>query len=923
MKFNLLKSMLYVTTAMGAYCLTAASASAQTAGPNASDNNKSAGADENAIEEIVVTGTSIRGVAPVGANVTGLSNEDIQATLSENTQQILTNLPQGSSFNNLAQTLPAAGNFAGQTRVPIAQPNLRNLPGCNGSGTGACTLVLIDGHRITPEGIQQQAVDPAVIPPGMIDHVEVILDGNSAIYGSDAVGGVINFITKRNFNGVTADANYGFAPGGYTTYSADVTAGQSWDTGSIMVSYSHGYHDALFGSERSYVKSINWATGQPYSTTCDLSNVTVGTKNYAWPALGLGQNTCDLSKNQTIYPSETRNNGYLVFSQQIGQRIRFELSGFYSDSSQTGTAGALTNAVGGGITVGVGASNPYYTPVPGVAGTPNQSVQFSLGPVFGERSATQGTRIQTGQVTPTLTVELGGSWELRTLFTYGRSITSYDDPFANPNTIALAASATTLATAIDPYNIAATKNTALFGSLEYDNRGNGVNKYTNVRSIADGKLFALPGGDVHAAAGVEYYNDFFSSQTTNPTTTLIVPAIGASQHADSAFVETYIPLVGQGNSLPGVSRLELSASGRYDKYPGLGGQFDPKLALVYAPIEWIKIRGSWGKSFDAPTSTDKARALSQLQTIGFVPLSPALAGIFTPAGTFFPPGLNGLIFLTGTNPALQPQSSTNWAIGTDVTPPVVPHLTLSGTYYHILFKDIIGLPTVNGNQAPLFNNYPNLYVYNSAGIPTAQLNAIASQAPLSGPAAVAQATGAGYRIIEYIDGRVTNLGLATIAGIDFSAGYSMPTSFGGLDARFTGNYQLENDTRYAPSASPVNQNYALGAPDLNYSLVVGANIQKLRAQVTWNHTSGYAFSPIQTGISPSVQTHVDAYDAVNLFFLYGFDGPGLAKGLSLTFGVTNVFDADPPVYKLNSGNGFPPTIRTLGRVTQFGISKQF
>src|SRR4029077_1438882 len=102
-------------------------------------------------------------------------------------------------------------------------------------------------------------------------------------------------ITKKNFSGVTATANYGFASGGYKTYDADLTAGQSWDTGSLIFSYSHGFHDALFGSERSYVKSINWATGQPFQTTCDLSNVTVGTKTYASPTLALGQNTCDLS----------------------------------------------------------------------------------------------------------------------------------------------------------------------------------------------------------------------------------------------------------------------------------------------------------------------------------------------------------------------------------------------------------------------------------------------------------------------------------------------------------------------------------------------------------------------------------------------------------------------------------------------------
>jgi iron complex outermembrane receptor protein len=910
MKFSLLKSMLCVAAAVGIYALTAAGARAQTA-ENAPGTSPST--DENAIEEIVVTGTMIRGVAPVGSTVTGLSTQEIESTSSNNTQQILTNLPQNSSFNNLAQTLPAAGSLIGQTRVPISQPNLRNLPGCNGSGTGACTLVLIDGHRITPEGIQQQAVDPGVIPPNMIERVEVILDGNSAIYGSDAVGGVINFITKKKFSGVNATAHYGFADN-YITYDADITGGQTWDTGSLIFAYTHGYHDPIYGADRDYVKSINWATGVPTGLTCDLSNVTVGFTTYAYPALTPGANNCDLSKFSTIYPSETRNNGFLNFSQEISHNVRFELNGFYTSQVQQASAGPLT----GNTTIGP--TNPYYEAIPGVPGTPSQGVQFSMGSVYGNHFGTQDTKIQAGQLTPTLIVEWGG-WEIRTLFTYGRSITSYDNVSVNPNTLAAAASGTSLSTALNPYNIAATRNTALFGTLYFHDRGQGVNQFTNFRSIADGKLFSLPGGDVHAAIGVEYTNDDFSTYTTNPVSTLPTATYGASQQAQSIFGEAYVPIVGKNNRFLAMDTLELSISGRYDHYPEIGGKFDPKFGLVYGPIDWIKIRGSWGTSFDAPSATDKARALPQLQTIGSFPLVPALAGIFTPAGTFYPPGLNALLLLTGTAPNLKPQSSTNWSIGGDIDPPFVPHLTLSGSYYNIFFKDIIGLPTVAGNQAPLFNNYPELYEYNAAGLTPAQLAPFISQAPLTGPATVAQAAANGQRLIEWIDGRVRNLGSAQLEGLDFSANYAMKTRFGAVDGRFVGNYQLKNETRYAPASPSVNQLYAVGFPNLNYSLTVGTNIDRFRAQVDWDHTSGYRLNPA-LGVNPS-QTHVDAYDAVNLFFRYDFDGPGLAKGLALTLGINNVFDADPPVYKLNGGNGFSPNIRTIGRLVQFGIGKQF
>ena len=123
MKFSPLKSMLCVATAVGVYALTAAGAYAQTA-QNAPANT-SPSTDENAIEEVVVTGTMLRGVAPIGSTVTGLSTEEIQATSSNNTQQILTNLPQNSSFNNLVPMLMP--NWSQRTAAP-AQVKSSELP---------------------------------------------------------------------------------------------------------------------------------------------------------------------------------------------------------------------------------------------------------------------------------------------------------------------------------------------------------------------------------------------------------------------------------------------------------------------------------------------------------------------------------------------------------------------------------------------------------------------------------------------------------------------------------------------------------------------------------------------------------------------------------------------------------------------------
>src|SRR5262249_52909525 len=135
----------------------------ETAGPKAAPENPT-------LQEIVVTGTQIRGIAPAGSNVIGVSEEQIKATGAVDTNQVLATVPQITNFfSNLPS--PGQGVTAANAVVPINTPNLRNLPGANSSG-GALTLVLIDGHRVVGQGVGQVAVDPGVIPPAAIERVE-------------------------------------------------------------------------------------------------------------------------------------------------------------------------------------------------------------------------------------------------------------------------------------------------------------------------------------------------------------------------------------------------------------------------------------------------------------------------------------------------------------------------------------------------------------------------------------------------------------------------------------------------------------------------------------------------------------------------------------------------------------------------------
>jgi iron complex outermembrane receptor protein len=894
---------------------------AQSTGPHGAEAQKelrateprtSAGAIPEDQREIVITGTQIRGITPPGSNMVSLSEQDIEATGATSTQQLLATLPQTSSFNNLNVTQPGGGTPAGVSRVPIARPNIRNLPGCAGSGSGACTLILMDGHRIVPAGIEQTAVDPAVIPPRIIERVETILDGNSAIYGSDAIGGVINFITRKRFKGVKADASYGFGDD-YHSVDANLTGGISWDTGGIVATYSFTHNDAIFGRDRDYIKSINWLTGQPTGNQCDRPNVSVtGFGTFAAPTFAPGLNRCDPSLDQTMYPENRRHTGYLSLNQDLGTRIKLAVTGFYSDFRTESNAGPFRG------TVTVRSNSPFFssqgfTPPPGVS---QYSVLFSYGPAFGNDAGTQVVGIKAWQITPTLTVDLAGDWQVRALGAYGRSETTYENH-------SLPALIQATNPAINPFNIAATDPAVLQQLGGFFDRGSGVNKFYNARIIADGTLLALPGGRVKAALGVEYQKGRFIRQQTNLTTLSLNPAVSGSVESKSVFGELFVPIVGEDNSMPGIHRLNLSLSGRYDHYDqGVGGTFNPKVALTYLPTEWVTFRGNWGKSFNAPTPADRVGAKSALERL--IPC-PNPCGV-VPTGTVLPPAaLYNVISLTGTVPDLTPQKSTNWALGADLRPPFAKNLVLSATYYNIKIKDFISFPQITGDIQAGFRNFPELSIL-YPNITPAVANAFCALAPASGPAvcaaALAQQAG-GVPLVHLIDGRTRNLGLFKVSGLDFSVTYRHDVNFGSLDLKYSGNFQLKRDFAPHPADPLQNTLFTLGVPDFTSSLTLGATAGPVRLQITWNHTGKYDFLATP-GVN--LQDTVDGFDSVDLYFRYGLGDVGMLKDLAFTVNVNNVLDAEPPAFRTTiatPSNGIAPNIKTLGRVIQLGINTRF
>ena len=313
--------------------------------------------------------------------------------------------------------------------------------------------------------------------------------------------------------------------------------------------------------------------------------------------------------------------------------------------------------------------------------------------------------------------------------------------------------------------------------------------------IADGPVFSIPGGEVRLAVGGEWDETTFSRRTTDPTTRVLSGYSDASSSEVAVFAELNAPLVGPDNRRRGIHSLTLSASGRWDDYQDYGDTFNPKIGFTYEPIEWLAFQGSWGTSFRAPNAVDKLGSTgATLRCFGNAPLPGCSTFTFDlPPGYVQPPGNNVYLYLSGgTVEELVPETSESWSVGTEIRPPVIPGLTLTGTYYSISFKDKIEIPPTSFLQT--YQYFPDTLQID----PTpAQIAAFAALSPSTGANVLSVLSTGGYYTVYTRDGRTQNLGSVEVRGVDLAIRYDHSTSFGSVDA----SYQRYLPTRERNSRS--------------------------------------------------------------------------------------------------------------------------
>lgn len=356
--------------------------------------------------------------------------------------------------------------------------------------------------------------------------------------------------------------------------------------------------------------------------------------------------------------------------------------------------------------------------------------------------------------------------------------------------------------------------------------------------------------------------------------------------------------------MPGIQRLDLTGSVRYDHYSDFGGTTNPKVGFTYVPINGITLRGTWGTSFQAPSLADTTGAVdTRVGTFGCC--SP-----FRDPSSPFSDLFRTTVLIAGGNPDLKPQKATTWSLGADFKPAFLSGFTASVTYYNVHFTNMIFIaPFYNPG---LFYTNPAYAAYYTINPTQAQAHALLDGFRLSNISSIDSLYAGGQSPYVIIDARRNNFGTVNTDGLDFSVAYTHPTSFGSIDASVTGNYILNRKSSGGPG-QPFADDLA-NSRRFTAQATFGATAGRLSGQVRVSYSGGYPL----VGITD--QEHIDSFTTVDAFLSYNLGSKGVLKDTSITLNVDNIFDTDPPF--LNQIGGFGNG-STLGRVVSLGFRKKF
>ncbi len=841
--------------------------------------------DVDVLEEIVVTGSHLRGAEAAGSKVIIIGQEEIARSGYATVQDVVKTLPQNFS-GGATEDFTTEVNFNDGTAV-----NLRGL------GPDA-TLVLVNGRRQPIGGTTGQFVDISSIPTAAIERIEVLPDGASAIYGSDAIGGVVNIILRRDFNGAQTSARTGTLGGDADEVRASQLLGRSWSAGNVFLGYQYFQRDPLPRLARTYSADTDQrrSGGTNFSSTSsspgNILDPATGRPAFAIPAGQDGRtlNPSDLQPGVTnlhngaegsdLLSWQRTHSAFAAFSQEIGAGLQVSADGRYSKRS------IARQLRGFGTVVTVPSTNPFFVDPFGGRSSVNVAYNFlrDLGPVTG-RGETETISVATGAK-----LNLGPAWQVSLSGGYGDEQTRWEGRNqANSRAIAAALADTNPATALNVFGDGGDNNPATLDAIRFLQTEGADSDVWTIGLVADGPLFEMPGGPARLAVGADYREEGLvtNAVSANPS--------DLGRDVSAAFAELALPLVGTGNARRGLRQLQLSLAARYERYSDFGDTFNPKVGLLWAPASAFKLRGAWGTSFKAPTLTDLNESTNA-------------DGLFPIPDPQSPTGFSPVLQRFGNNAALKEETADTWTIGFDLEPERWRNLRLSVSYFDIDYKDRIVQPGPPGLSGILLQEA--LW----AAVITRNPSAAEVAAICSGPRFVF-GNCATTPPVALVDFRLRNLAAVTLRGLDVTAEHAIDTSRGTIRFGLSGSYLLNYDQAVTTTAPAVDI-----VDTLNNPLAL-----RLRGTLSWRRGGWDAstFINYAGAYDESVTAatrRIASSTTVDLSLAYRVPVDGWLDNVDLAATAVNVFDKDPPFANVPEGydraNADP-----FGRMLAFQVTK--
>ncbi|MDI1282259.1 TonB-dependent receptor [Brevundimonas sp.] len=830
--------------------------------------------------DIVITGTSIRGVPPTGSNLITVSRDDIRTLGAANTPDLLASVPQLNSFNTApSPSLGGVGSFA---------PGLRGLP-------ANATLPLMNGHRLVAAAANETNPDFPLIPILAVERVEVIADGASSIYGSDAVAGVVNFITRRNVSGAEVSANYGMADN-YRSAYVSALLGHSWGSGSILAAYQYTENDNVVAGDRDYRMQDFRPFGgiDTRGVSCPSANVLVNTTfysvYYAAPALASNtRNYCDNGAVADLYPKTRVHSLFVSGRQDLGANAALWGELLYSDRRDEIRVAPPVQ------TVVLLASNPFFRAPPGTGAT-IELVQFRPDNLIGDDHFTNTDDRKVLNSSAGVDMRLPRDFDLSVYGTFARAENVAFLPSINAAALAAAAAGTSSATALDPFGTG-TAPSVVAGILNSSTSVT-IDQRSWLGAVRlTGPLMELPGGSLKVAVGAEFRRETFDQEGFVGATP--VPE-SLTRDITSVYGELFIPIVGAANAAPFIRSLSLSLSGRYDDYSDFGSTTNPKVGISWKPVDDVALRASYGQSFRAPGMRQVGA------TVGAYYLDAATSAVAANDPTRGAAQV-ATIYLLGGNSLLQPEEATTWSFGADWHPAFLPNLRTSLTYYNIDYTNVIGTPSV----ALVFTDPTFSAIVHRNPTPTELAGLLSIAVPVNLPTPLPT-------IGNFLDLRLNNFGVRKTDGLDADINYTWPTSFGAVYADLAGNYVLNFDTQLSPAA-PVSNALDLGVARATVRGTLGIETGSLSLAGFVNYRDGVRNNfTTPTGVS---SYKADAYTTVDLRVTWRLADAGWSKGTSLALQVNDLFDQEPPFFPATDGIG--GSYNPIGRFVALNLRKTF